>query len=65
MRSFLLVIWLMLPALVGAYPYGPGQNRMMLDKAAEKAAGASEYWVGALAAYDAALACIDAQENHN
>ena len=33
MRSWLLAIWLMLPAVVGAYHFGPGQNGMKMDKA--------------------------------
>jgi hypothetical protein len=67
MRSWLLAFWLMLPAAVGAYHYGPGQNGLKMDKAAEalaaaKAAQASENWSAALAAYDTALAAVDSKE---
>jgi hypothetical protein len=67
MRSLLMVLWLTLPALVGAYHFGPGQNAMKMDKAAEllsaaKTAAAAEDWSRAMAAYDAALAIVDAGE---
>ena len=67
MRSWLLALWLMLPAAVGAYHYGPGQNGLKMDKAAEalaaaKAAVASENWSAALTAYDTALAAVDSKE---
>lgn len=68
MRRWLLALWLMLPAAVGAYHYGPGQNGLKMDKAAEalaaaRAATAAENWSGALAAYDSALAAVDAQKS--
>ena len=31
MRGILLSAWLLIPALLGAYHYGPGQARMKLD----------------------------------
>ena len=31
MRTLLLVAWLMIPVLAGAYHYGPGQDRLKLD----------------------------------
>jgi tetratricopeptide (TPR) repeat protein len=34
MRNLMLVGWLMLPVLAGAYHYGPGQDRMALDDTA-------------------------------
>lgn len=66
MRSWLLAIWLMLPAVVGAYHFGPGQNGMKMDKAADalaqaKAAVSAENWSVALSAYDAALGAVDAK----
>jgi len=32
MRGFLLALWLLVPALAGAYHYGPGQERLRLDE---------------------------------
>ena len=31
MRGLMLSVWLLVPALVGAYHYGPGQTRIKLD----------------------------------
>jgi hypothetical protein len=60
MRAFMLVCWLMLPILIGAYHYGPGQERLRLDEAAallDKAEhyAASQEWAKAAGAYDEAL----------
>lgn len=68
MRSFLMVIWLALPAAVGAYHFGPGQTGLKMDKAAEalasaRAATAEENWTEALASYDTALAIVDSKVN--
>ena len=68
MRSILMVVWLTLPVLAGAYHFGPGQNGLKMDKAAEslevaKTAMVAEDWSRALAAFDAALAVVDTQEN--
>jgi len=68
MRSWLLAIWLMLPAVVGAYHYGPGQNALKMDQSAvaltrAKAAVEAENWSEALLAYDAALAGVDSKES--
>src|SRR5262245_26162629 len=35
MRKVLLFVWLLLPAAFGAYHYGPGQERLRSDRAAE------------------------------
>jgi cellobiose-specific phosphotransferase system component IIA len=40
MRNLMLVGWLMLPVLGGAYHYGPGQDRMALDDTARTLASA-------------------------
>src|SRR5262249_12620768 len=60
MRLLILVSWLMLPILVGAYHYGPGQDRLRLDDAAGCLASAERCatdgkWAEAVAAYDDAL----------
>ena len=63
MRKFALAIWLMLPILVGAYHYGPGQEQLKLDettallqKADELAA--EKQWTDAVAKYEHALALL-------
>ncbi len=61
MRKLALLGWLLLPALAGAYHYGPGQERMLLDEAdgalsgAGRAAAAGRFGA-AVSAYDEALA---------
>lgn len=63
MRKFALAVWLMLPILVGAYHYGPGQDQLKLDEAtvllqeADKLA-AGEKWKEAVATYEQALAVL-------
>ena len=63
MRKFALAIWLMLPILVGAYHYGPGQEQLQLDdtstllKKADRLA-ADEQWEEAVATYEQALALL-------
>ena len=34
MRKLLLIVWLLIPVVAGAYHYGPGQERLELDEAA-------------------------------
>ena len=34
MRKLLLIVWLLIPVAAGAYHYGPGQERLLLDEAA-------------------------------
>jgi len=63
MRPILLFAWLMLPIGFGAYHYGPGQDRLILDDAAtELAAGeedlAAQQPAAAVKQFDAALALI-------
>jgi hypothetical protein len=65
MRLLLLVCWLMLPILLGAYHYGPGQERLRLDEAASILAKADGYaadkeWAKAVAGYDEALRLLPA-----
>ncbi|MCI0642726.1 MAG: hypothetical protein L0Y72_15905 [Gemmataceae bacterium] len=60
MRGLLVVVWLLIPVGVGAYHFGPGQERLKLDDAARwlgKAENfaAQEDWVEAESAYEQAL----------
>ncbi len=60
MRLLILICWLMMPILVGAYHYGPGQDRLRLDAAAAalstaELCAADGAWASAVAAYDDAL----------
>ncbi len=60
MRLLLLVSWLMVPVLFGAYHYGPGQDRLRLDDVADQVAQAerhvaAEEWADAVEAYEEAL----------
>jgi hypothetical protein len=55
----------MIPVLVGAYHYGPGQEKLQLDDvsrllAAADRAAAQEHWSEASAAYEKALALLPA-----
>lgn len=43
MRKFLLFVWLLLPAAALAYHYGPGQERVRCDAAAEAIARAKNF----------------------
>lgn len=63
MRSLLLLVWLILPILAGAYHYGPGQDRLVLDEASRILAEAGalakdEEWSRAELKYDEALALL-------
>jgi hypothetical protein len=63
MRVFGLLAWLMIPVLVGAYHYGPGQEKLLLDDvsrllAAADRAAAQEHWSEASAGYEKALALL-------
>jgi hypothetical protein len=65
MRIFGLLTWLMIPVLVGAYHYGPGQEKLQLDDvsrllAAADRAAAGERWSEASAVYEKALALLPA-----
>src|SRR5262249_23427686 len=41
MRKALLFVWLLVPVAAGAYHWGPGQDRMRADRAADAAARAT------------------------
>ncbi|MBX3414696.1 MAG: hypothetical protein KF708_18555 [Pirellulales bacterium] len=63
MRTAFLLVWLAVPAAVGAYHYGPGQARLALDEADRLLAAAEEDvaawdWSAAVKKYDAALALL-------
>ena len=63
MRAFGLLAWLMLPVLIGAYHYGPGQEKLKLDDVsrilaeADQLAG-QEKWSQASSRYEQALASL-------
>ncbi len=63
MRAAFLCLWLLVPAVVAAYHYGPGQADLLRDDAAAhlrraETLVAEEQWPQACEAYDAALALI-------
>lgn len=63
MRTLVLLGWLMVPVAVGAYHYGPGQERLRLDGAADELAraqarAAQENWSAAADSYEKALALL-------
>ena len=69
MRKILLLVWLMLPVLVGAYHYGPGQQRLLLDDVSAILAqadehAAAEHWAVAVKKYEEALALLPAERVH-
>ncbi len=60
MRAVLLVCWLMIPVLVGAYHYGPGQEKLLLEDVAAHVAAAEQHaasatWARAEEEYEQAL----------
>jgi hypothetical protein len=63
MRKWLIVSWLLLPVLAGAYHFGPGQEQLVLDqvdahlRSAEQAVG-EELWEKAASEYELALAQV-------
>jgi len=66
MRAVLLVVWLMIPVVVGAYHYGPGQEQMRIDHAAilvmvAEQQARQEKWAEAEAAYEEALKLLPAE----
>lgn len=73
MKKLVILIWLLLPVLVGAYHLGPGQKRVIVDRAGQAARIGDrmvqeEQWAQAVAQYDLALELlpedrvIDAQQ---
>lgn len=60
MRKFLILIWLMLPVVAGAWHYGPGQEQLLLDDVAKtlreaECHVAAKEWQAADSAYERAL----------
>jgi hypothetical protein len=60
-KKMLLAFWLLIPVLLLAFHYGPGQSRLALDRAAQKIAAArafeaQEQWAAAIQAWGEALA---------
>ena len=69
MRMVLLVCWLIVPVAAGAYHFGPGQQRMLLDdaqKLVEQAQqdAASEQWAEAETKYEQALELLPEDRVH-
>ena len=65
MRMLLLIGWLMLPAGLAAYHYGPGQEQLRLDDVAALLSeadrhAAAEEWADAAELYDKALRLLPA-----
>lgn len=63
MRKFVLLVWLLLPVLVGFYHAGPGQERALLDDVNRKLSqadrqAANEQWSVAEMKYEEALAML-------
>lgn len=63
MRTVALLAWLMIPVLVGAYHYGPGQEKLQLDEVAQLLSEADrlagqERWADASSRYDRALSIL-------
>ena len=63
MRKLVLAVWLLLPVLVGAYHYGPGQERVKLDEMSALLKQADDLvskqqWKDAVATYEEALALL-------
>lgn len=63
MRNLLITAWLFVPLVAAAYHYGPGQERLVLDRADEwiekgEAAAKAEDWSAAVSAYQEALTLL-------
>jgi hypothetical protein len=68
MRGILLSAWLLVPAAVAAYHYGPGQQRMLVDGAAIQLRAADQHvaaqeWAKAIVAYDDAISQLPAERS--
>lgn len=69
MRVWIALAWLMLPVLVAAYHYGPGQEKVTLDeagrhlRAADQAVG-KQQWSEAVRQYTAAIEALPEERQH-
>lgn len=66
-KTILFCLWLLVPVVLLAYHYGPGQSRLAMDRAAQKiteakAFEAKEDWAAAYAAWTEALAATPAEK---
>jgi tetratricopeptide (TPR) repeat protein len=66
-KKLLLTLWLLVPILLLAYHYGPGQRGLAREQVAAKIAAAqaaeqAEDWFAAIDAYTEALAALPAEE---
>ena len=66
-KTILFCLWLLVPVMLLAYHYGPGQSRLALDRAARsiaeaRAFEAQEDWAAAYAAWGEALAATPADQ---
>jgi hypothetical protein len=66
-KKLLLIFWSLVPILVVAFHYGPGQNRIARDQVAEKIKAAQnaelqQDWPAAVAAYADALSLLPADQ---
>jgi len=62
-KTILVAVWLLVPVLLLAYHYGPGQTRLSRDDAAQNIADARQLetsgdWLGAYEAWTEALAAL-------
>jgi len=69
MRTILLLMWLLIPVLIGAYHYGPGQDRMRTDHVARLLRqadqwAADEKWTEAKQNYNEALRLLSEDKIH-
>ena len=67
MRKIAILVWCLLPIGALAYHLGPGQQRMVLDQAADALRQAEDYaqgeqWAQAVVAYDLALNNLAAED---
>jgi hypothetical protein len=65
MRTFVLLGWLIIPVVAGAYHYGPGQEKLRLDDVSRVLAdadrlAAEQDWQAAAARYEQAVALLPA-----
>jgi hypothetical protein len=65
MRTFVLLGWLIIPVVAGAYHYGPGQEKLRLDDVSRVLAdadrlAAEQDWQAASARYEQAVALLPA-----